>query len=87
MPLHKFANRGASQKPAPQDFVVPSPATKALKPYDKRLRRFQFRDALDAAVQTGDGYLVGVLLEELACRNALKAALGTSIVTAVICTG
>lgn len=85
MPLQKFINRGASHKPGAQDFVVPSLRTKALKPYDRRLRKFQFRDALDAALDTGDGRLVGLLLEELACRNALGAALGEHLVLSIPC--
>lgn len=76
LPPHKFVNRGASEKPGAQDYVVPSSATRTLKAYDKRLRQFQFREALDAAVATADGQIVAVLLEELACRNALKAGLG-----------
>ena len=76
LPPHKFINRGASEKPGAQDYVVQSSATKALKIYDKRLRQFQFREAVDAAVVIGDGQIVAALLEELACRNALKAGLG-----------
>lgn len=76
MTRHQFVNRGASQKPGEQDFIVPSAAAKALKPYDKKLRQFQFQDALDMAIGTQDSRIVAMLLEELACRNVLQAALG-----------
>lgn len=80
MPVQKFLNRGASEKAGSEDFIVSTPASKALQLYDKRLRTFQFRDALDAALQTADPYVVAVLLEELACRRALRAGLGKQAV-------
>ena len=80
MPVSKFLNRGSSEKAGSNDYIVSSPASKALQPYDKRLRRFQYRDALDAALQTANPYVVAVLLEELACRRALRAGLGEHVV-------
>ena len=47
-----------------------------LAPYDKLLRRFYYRDALDTALATRRPEVVASVLEELAQRRGLSAALG-----------
>ena len=47
-----------------------------LQVFDKQLKQFQFRDALDTSLEMGSPLIVSNLLEELACRNALDSALG-----------
>lgn len=47
-----------------------------LKSYDKLLKGFQYREALDAAVSSGRPEIISSLVEELATRSGLPAALG-----------
>ena len=47
----------------------------ALQPYDRLLKRFHYRDALDAALATNNPVVVASILEELAARNGLGPAL------------
>ena len=47
-----------------------------LKDYEHLLRKFQYREALDAVLSKGDPLLVVSALEELLIRQSLQAALG-----------
>lgn len=49
-----------------------------LKLYDKLLKSFQYREALDAALASARPEVVSSLVEELAARSGLPAALGKS---------
>lgn len=49
-----------------------------LQPHDELLRKFQYQHALDAALATNDPSVVVSLLEELAARAGLEAAIGVS---------
>lgn len=49
-----------------------------LKPYDKLLKSFEYREALDAALAGARPEVVSSLVEELAARSGLPAALGKS---------
>ncbi|KAK9867084.1 hypothetical protein WJX84_010479, partial [Apatococcus fuscideae] len=47
-----------------------------LAPYDRALQKFQYGAALDAALAGGQPQVVASVLEELAARGGLTAALG-----------
>ncbi len=53
-----------------------------LKAYDKLLKSFQYREALDAAISTDRPEIVSSIVEELAARSGLPAALGEPSVLA-----
>lgn len=48
----------------------------ALARHDKLLRKFQYREALDAALASGQQAIVASVLEELVARGGLTSALG-----------
>ena len=75
----KFYLRGRGAPPDAGALVVgpdPRPRRSSRRPpaVDAALRRFRFRDALDAALATGRGGVVGALLAELDARGALRTA-------------
>jgi len=70
--------RGASEKAGAASLVVAAPKKTNLQVFDRQLKQFQFREALDTSLEMGNPTVVSSLLEELACRNALDSALGTS---------
>ena len=72
----RYFLRGRSTKASAGDFAVEARRRARLAPYDRYLRRFQYRAALDAAVAARQPGAVDALLEELAARGALDAALG-----------
>ena len=74
---YRYFIRGQSEKSAADDFAVSKQKRVQLKQYDKLLKSFQYREALDAAVATGRPQIVSSLVEELAARSGLPAALGT----------
>lgn len=47
-----------------------------LAAFDRQLRRFRYKEALDAALRPGQPETVASLLQELAARAGLSAALG-----------
>lgn len=47
-----------------------------LASYDRYLRRFRYREALDAALETNRAEIVSAVVEELVSRGALGPALG-----------
>lgn len=73
---YRYFIRGQSDKAAADDFKVSQQKRIQLKAYDKLLKSFQYREALDAAISTARPEVVGSLVEELAARSGLPAALG-----------
>ncbi|GIL86712.1 hypothetical protein Vretimale_19807 [Volvox reticuliferus] len=72
---YRYFIRGQSSRAAATDFRVLRQRQARLQPYDKLLRRFRYREALDAALATRQPQVVVSLLEELAARGGLVAAL------------
>ncbi|KAK9801858.1 hypothetical protein WJX73_002537 [Symbiochloris irregularis] len=72
----RYFVRGASERATAGDSVVAAQRGVRLQPYDKLLRKFRYREALDAALETRDAAVVASLVEELAARKGLNAALG-----------
>ncbi|KAK9905478.1 hypothetical protein WJX75_000621 [Coccomyxa subellipsoidea] len=73
---YRYFVRGTTEKPSKDDIKISQPGMRRLAPYDHMLRHFQYRAALDAAVATEQVEVVANLLEELAARSGLSAALG-----------
>ena len=73
---YRYFIRGQSEAAAADDFKVSKQKRIQLKQYDRLLKSFQYREALDAAVATGRPEIVSSLVEELAARSGLPAALG-----------
>ena len=73
---YRYFIRGQSDKAAADDYQVSQQKRIQLKAYDKLLKSFQYREALDAAIGTGRPEIVSSIVEELAARSGLPAALG-----------
>ncbi|KAF8055723.1 utp15 [Scenedesmus sp. PABB004] len=71
----RFFLRGRDAKAAASDVVVAARRRARLAPYDRALRAFRYRDALDAALATARPDVVHSMLEELAARGGLHGAL------------
>ena len=72
---YKYFLRGQGEKAAKTDFVVASQRRAKLRPFDTLLKQFKYADALDAALRTARADVVASVLEELAMRSGLGAAL------------
>lgn len=72
---YRYFIRGQSSKAAADDLVVAKKKKAALGQYDRLLRKFQYREALDAALATRRPEIVATVVEELAARGGLRAAL------------
>ena len=79
---YRYFIRGQSDKAAADDFKVSQQKRIQLKAYDKLLKSFQYREALDAAISTDRPEIVSSIVEELAARSGLPAALGEPSVLA-----
>jgi len=73
---YRYFIRGQNEKAAKSDYVVARQRKAKLAQYDRLLRRFRYGDALDAALATRRPEVVASVLEELAARGGLRAALG-----------
>lgn len=71
----RFFMRGRSERAAEGDFKVQAARRRHVAPHDKELRRFRYREALDAALREGGPEVVVSVLEELAQRGGLVQAL------------
>jgi U3 small nucleolar RNA-associated protein 15 len=72
---YRYFIRGQSSKAAADDLVVAKKKKAALGQYDRLLRKFRYREALDAALATRRPEIVATVVEELAARGGLRAAL------------
>jgi U3 small nucleolar RNA-associated protein 15 len=74
---YRYFIRGQSEKPSADDFVVGHTTRTSLRAYDKLLKHFRYREALDAALLSDGGpAVVASVIEELAARSGLDAAVG-----------
>ncbi|KAK9812594.1 hypothetical protein WJX72_000068 [[Myrmecia] bisecta] len=73
---YRYFLRGQNEKAAEGDFKVAARRRARLAPYDQFLRKFHYREALDAALDSRQPEVVASVLEELAARSGLNAALG-----------
>uniref|UniRef100_A0AAV1UL34 U3 small nucleolar RNA-associated protein 15 C-terminal domain-containing protein n=1 Tax=Peronospora matthiolae TaxID=2874970 RepID=A0AAV1UL34_9STRA len=73
---YKYFLRGKNAKPAAADFLVATTRHKRIQPYDQALRKFDYKKALNEALDTRSPVIVASMLEELRLRVGLKRALG-----------
>lgn len=73
---YKYFVRGMNEKAAAHDFVVQARRRAGLREFDSLLKQFRYADALNAALQTGRADVVVTVIEELAARSGLAAAMG-----------
>ena len=67
----RYFMRGANAGPSAGDVLVKRNKKRKLQPYDRHLRKFEYKQALDAALQTRQPYMVATLLDELRQRSGL----------------
>ena len=72
---YKYYARGYGAVAAPDSLAVEVQRKARLKPYDVSLKKFKYREALDAALETGQPLVVTSVLEELSHRDGLETAL------------
>ncbi|KDO27980.1 hypothetical protein SPRG_07257 [Saprolegnia parasitica CBS 223.65] len=72
---YKYFLRGAQAKPTDADHVVTARRNVRCAPYEKALRAFDYRKALDDALDTRDPTVVASMLEELRLRSGWHKAL------------
>lgn len=72
---YRYFIRGQGSRPGDGDAVVLARRRARVAPFDAALRRFRHRDALDAALGTGQPAVVAAVLDALAQRGALLSAL------------
>jgi U3 small nucleolar RNA-associated protein 15 len=72
---YKYFIRGKNAKPTPSDFTVASTRHKRISPYDRALRKFDYKKALNEALDTRSPVIVASMLEELRLRVGLQRAL------------
>ena len=72
----RFFSRGKNAKPQEDDYQVEHTRKAKLQPYDKLLKEFSYKAALDAGLTTRQPGVVAALLEEMIGRGALDVALG-----------
>lgn len=73
---YRYFIRGQNSRAAATDYRVRKQRQVKLQPYDKMLRQFRYREALDAALATRQPEVVASVLEELAARGGLAGAVG-----------
>lgn len=72
---YRYFVRGQSSKAAAGEAAVAARVSSRLAPHDAALRRFRHRDALDAALSSRSPSAVAAVVDALAARGALPAAL------------
>ncbi|CEG48673.1 u3 small nucleolar rna-associated [Plasmopara halstedii] len=73
---YKYFLRGKNSKPTAADYTVATSRHKRIQPYDRALRKFEYKKALNEALDTRSPVVVASILEELRLRVGLKRALG-----------
>eukprot|EP01016_Furgasonia_blochmanni_P052339 TRINITY_DN8331_c0_g1_i4.p1 TRINITY_DN8331_c0_g1~~TRINITY_DN8331_c0_g1_i4.p1 ORF type:complete len:608 (-),score=160.92 TRINITY_DN8331_c0_g1_i4:84-1907(-) len=72
---YRFFHRGIYETPEHYDVKFEETRRRKVMDYDKYLRKFQYREALNAALKTTNTGVILGLIEELAQRGALEIAL------------
>ncbi|OQR89716.1 U3 small nucleolar RNA-associated protein [Achlya hypogyna] len=71
----KYTLRGAQAKPSDADHVVTARRQARCAPYENALRAFDYRKALDTALDTRNPTVIASMLEELRLRTGWQKAL------------
>lgn len=72
---YKYFLRGKNAKPSANDFTVASTRHRRIAPYDRALRKFDYKKALNEALDTRSPVIVASMLEELRLRVGLERAI------------
>jgi U3 small nucleolar RNA-associated protein 15 len=72
---YKYFVRGQDELPSQDDFKIEHVRKQQLRPYDAFLKKFQYHDALNAALESRNPIVVISLLDELIQRDCLGTAL------------
>ncbi len=72
---HKYLMRGKNSQPDPSDFVISSQLKPKLQVYETFLKKFEYGNALQSALATGNAAVVVAVLSELVRRDGLAVAL------------
>ncbi|KJE94791.1 U3 small nucleolar RNA-associated protein 15 [Capsaspora owczarzaki ATCC 30864] len=73
---YRYFVRGKTHQPSQDDFKVEVRRKRRLKPFEVFLKKFQYQNALDAVLNTGQRPIIVIsLLEELVHRDGLRIAL------------
>lgn len=75
-PSAKPRTLASSETHFPEEFKVSGPPRVKLNIYEKHLRKFLYKEALDAVLKTKDPVVIASLLEELVHRKAVHIAVG-----------
>jgi len=73
---YKYFVRGQGERAGEDAHVVHKERRAKLQQYDRLLRKFRHREALDAALETGNPVTVDAVLTAVSQRGALDAAVG-----------
>ncbi len=73
---YRYFVRGKDMPAGADDYKVAERKARKLRAYDLYLKKFEFGNALDAAVRSGDVAVVAAMLEQLGRQHALGHALG-----------
>ena len=71
----RYFLRGKGEKASATDYVASTQRRAKLREFDSLLKQFKYADALDATLKTDRADVVASMLEELALRSGLHAAL------------
>ncbi|KAG8459254.1 hypothetical protein KFE25_014099 [Diacronema lutheri] len=74
---YRYFLRGGRHLPAQGDFVVGARKEARLAPYDRSLRKFRYKEALDEALKAHEPAIVAAVIEELVQRGGLRLALSS----------
>lgn len=72
---YRYFLRGKSSTPAAEDIQVGSKRRVRLQPYEAFLKKFQYTNALNAALETRQPIIISSLIDELLQRDGLGIAL------------
>ena len=72
---YRYFLRGQLEGPGADDLLMKRDRRVHLRPFDRALRKFMYREALDAALATGRIEVMYSVLETLVLRHALEPAL------------
>lgn len=71
----QFLFRGQDYTGGSNDYKIERTKKQRLRKYDQHLRKFQYKKALDAALETNDPIIISSLFEEFIRRQALSVPL------------
>eukprot|EP01095_Lingulamoeba_sp_RSL-Kostka_P017661 TRINITY_DN932_c0_g1_i1.p1 TRINITY_DN932_c0_g1~~TRINITY_DN932_c0_g1_i1.p1 ORF type:complete len:612 (-),score=157.10 TRINITY_DN932_c0_g1_i1:71-1696(-) len=72
---YKFFTRGKNVKVSDYDYKVEVSKKVKLNIYEKFLKKYQYRDALDSVLETNNPIIIMSLIDELYQRNAVQIAI------------